>query len=279
MVSFFEIPRWTGCDPFMALLWVAYKGATKKGTLGDHANHMWHTSNSTSFQFRIFACNSLCRRWHVFVYPGFIRICLFFSMHWTAETTFHSLTTNLERWNLDMKSSHFGMDVVISFEPGELHIRWHYMASPTENSKTFAKQVLLDFSKDSHGGSQTLLNPVVDHSGGRWRHRTLPSFKISSLQRLGGGDVASRCVTITSQPPEAGHIATSWSGHCGETRHEEKGAWCTQWAHRSDDQMIDASKVPHTMTVAELKRLAHLLFKQVGYPQFLSCLMIYPPGN
>lgn len=75
---------------------------------------------------------------------------------------------------------------------------------------------------------------------------------------------ASRCVTITSQLPEAGHIATSWSGHCGETRHEEKGAWCMQWAHGSDDQ-IDASKVPHTMTVAELKRLAHLLFKQVGH--------------
>jgi len=37
-----------------------------------------------------------------------------------------------------------------------------------------------------------------------------------------------------------------------------------QWAHGSDDQ-IDASKVPHTMTVAELKRLAHLLFKQVGH--------------
>lgn len=31
-------------------------------------------SNSTSYQFRIFACNSLCRRWHILVYPGFFNI-------------------------------------------------------------------------------------------------------------------------------------------------------------------------------------------------------------
>lgn len=251
---------------------------------------MWHKRNSTSYQFRIFACNSLCRRWHILVYPGFIRI--FYFLQCIGLQKLHLIvwqqTWKVGTWHEIQPfwdgCGYFFWTWWTTAYPVDMSFQlrcttWH--ESPIQNRyhlqiggvrKTCS--VLLDFSNDSHVWIQTF-GTQLDHSGGRWRHRTLPSFKISSLQCLGGGDVASRFVTIKSQLPEAGHIATSWSGHCGETSHEEKGAWCMQWEHGSDDQ-IDASKVPHTMTVAELKRLAHLLFKQVGHPRFLSCLMIFP---
>ena len=49
---------------------------------------------------------------------------ILFSMHWLAETTFHSLTKKLGTLEADMKLSHFGMDVANFFGPGELRVRW-----------------------------------------------------------------------------------------------------------------------------------------------------------
>lgn len=68
------------------------------------------------------------------------------------------------------------MDVVISFGPGELHIRWtchsnYFMKAPFKidiiyKSEASAKHVLLDFSNDSHVWIQTF-ETQLDHSGGR----------------------------------------------------------------------------------------------------------------
>lgn len=53
--------------------------------------------------------------------------------------------------------------------------------------------------------------------------------------------------------------------------HSSFGVQCWMWQQRFRD--VSSVQVPHTMTVAELKRLAHLLFKQVRSCQLLPALV------